>query len=108
RSKPIGSKFDTIITVSAINADFAVTNITNTNPSYDINPKTFSVASGTNKTLTVSYTPIDSNYSWTRLSFDNNLCAQTYYVSGGYPGVLPNFRTLQLNFPNGGEVFQAG
>jgi len=108
KSKPIGQKFDTTVTITAMNNSFTVTNITTTNPIYDINPKTFTLASGASTTLTVSFTPVDSTYSWTRFGFDNNLCAQTYYASGGYPGYLPNFRTLKLDSPNGGEVFQVG
>src|SRR5205807_1987383 len=46
RSKPVGVKFDTTVTITAINSAFSVTNITSTNPSYDINPKTFSLNKG--------------------------------------------------------------
>jgi hypothetical protein len=104
-AKPVGVKFDTTITVTAINSGFLVTNITNTNPSYDINPKSFSLAKGETKSLTVSYTPPDSSYTWTRFDMVTDVCNQGYYTSGSYPGFKPKIPTLKLTHPNGKELF---
>ncbi len=107
-SNLIGVKFDTTVTITANNEAFSVTDITSTNPSYDINPKTFSLAQGETKTLTVSYTPPDSSYTWTRFDIANDRCAQTYYASASYPGHKPNVPTLKLTAPNGGEIYLEG
>ena len=108
RSKPVGIKFDTTVTITANNSGFTVTNITSTNISYDINPKSFTLAAGQSKTLTVSYTPPDSNYTWTRFDIATDLCVQTYYASGSYPGHKPTVPTLKLTQPNGGEFLVVG
>ncbi|MEP7233755.1 MAG: choice-of-anchor D domain-containing protein [Ignavibacteriota bacterium] len=108
RSKPVGIQFDTTVTITATNAGFSVTNITSTNPSYDINPKSFSLSPGQSKTLTVSYTPLDSSYTWTHFDIASDRCAQPYYVSASYPGHKPTVPTLKLAKPNGGEQFLAG
>ncbi|MDP4228849.1 MAG: SBBP repeat-containing protein [Bacteroidota bacterium] len=108
RSKPVGVQFDTIVTITAINSAFTVTNITSTNPSYDINPKSFSLSAGESKKLIVSYIPFDSNYTWTRFDITTYLCPQTYYASAFYPGRKPVIPTLKLTQPNGGEQLLVG
>ncbi|MFI5262932.1 MAG: choice-of-anchor D domain-containing protein [Candidatus Kapaibacterium sp.] len=108
RSKPVGVKFDTIVTITANNSAFSVTNIASSNPSYDINPKSFALAAGKSQTLTVSYTPPDSSYTWTRFDIATDLCPQTYYASASYPGHKPNIPTLRLTQPNGGEFIVVG
>ncbi|MFI5263230.1 MAG: SBBP repeat-containing protein [Candidatus Kapaibacterium sp.] len=107
-SKPVGIKFDTTVTITANNSGFSVTNIASTNPLYDINPKSFTLAAGKSQTLTVSYTPPDSSYTWTRFDIATDLCPRTYYVSGSYPGHKPTVPTLKMTRPNGGEQLIVG
>lgn len=108
RSKPIGLKFDTSITITAINSQFIINNITTTNSDYDINPKSFTLAKGESKVLTVSITPSDSAYSWAMFGIQNDRCEQELFASGGYVGVYPTKDTLTIDFPNGGEQLVAG
>ena len=108
RSKPIGIRFDTTVTITAINSGFSVTNITSTNPLYDINPRSFTLAAGKSQTLTISYTPPDSSYTWTRFDIATDHCSQTYYASASYPGNKPTVPTLKLTRPNGGEQLLVG
>lgn len=108
RSKAPGQRYDTTITVSARNADFTVSNILSSNPAFDINPKNFSLTAGASRTLTVSFTPIDSGFAWTAFTFESDLCSQYDYASGGFPGIPPTAQKLKLEHPNGGEVFLAG
>ncbi len=108
QSKLVGQRFDTVVTVTAINLPFTVTGITSTDPAYDVNPKSFTLAVGESQTLTVSYTPSDSGFTWTRFDVQSDQCVQSFYASGGYPGFAPVRPTLKLIQPNGGEVFVAG
>lgn len=105
RSKPVGIPFDTTITVTAANAPFTVTDITSSNPAYDINPKSFSLAQGESRELTVTVIPPDSGYTWTEFRFLTDVCDQFLYVSGGFPGVPAKDLSLNVEHPNGGETF---
>ncbi len=107
-SKPIGVKFDTVITVTAFNAEFVINNIISTNPEYDINPKNFLLVAGESKTITISFTPRDSSYNWTSFELQTNKCNQYYYADGGYPYLPKQKLKLKVISPNGGEVFVVG
>jgi uncharacterized protein (TIGR02145 family) len=60
------------------------------------------------RTLTISYIPADSGYTYTKFEFETDVCPSKYYVSGGWPGKRSTIRTIKLLKPNGGEVFLAG
>jgi len=103
-----GIKKDTTITITAKKADFNITNITSSNPSYFVKPSNFFLPSGQSKELTVSYIPTDSSFSITKFTFENDKCPRNCYVSGGYPGKKSKIKTLKLIQPNGGESFVVG
>ncbi|MFA6570205.1 MAG: choice-of-anchor D domain-containing protein [Bacteroidota bacterium] len=103
-----GTKKDTTIKVTARNTDFIITNITSSNPTFNINPISFSLKKGESKDLIVSYTPIDSNYTFTKFTFENNLCTSNYYSAGNFLNTKPKVQTLKLTYPNGGEEFIIG
>ena len=108
KSKPVGVPFDTTVTVAASNGTFTVSDIVSSNPLFDINPKQFTLNAGQSRTLTVRYTPADSSYVWTKFDIQNNLCPQTLFAAGGFPGKKPIKPTLKLTYPNGGETFVVG
>jgi uncharacterized protein (TIGR02145 family) len=98
-----------ILTVKARNANFTVSNITASNPSYRINPPTsFSLKAEESRNLTVCYTPSDSGYTYCKFTIENDLCPTKYYASGGFTGKRAKVRTLKLIKPNGGEEFVVG
>ncbi|MBM2817049.1 MAG: yiaD [Ignavibacteria bacterium] len=105
---PPGIKKDTIITITAMNADFKITNITSLNPSFSIAPASFNLLSGQSKTLTLSFIPVDSGYTITKFTIDNDICPSKYYANGGFPGKKAGQITLKLIHPNGGQVFVVG
>lgn len=107
-SKPLGSPYDTTVTVTANNGLFSVTDITSSNPAYSIVPKSFSLANGQSTVLTITYTPPDSGFTWTTFNFINNLCSSTFQPSAGYPGKAAQTPTLKLETPNGGEQWVVG
>ena len=106
--KPAGKQFDTTLSVTASNTAFSVTDITSSDVSFTVSPKSFSLAAGETKTLTVSFTPADSTYIWAQLDIHTDLCDQSFFAAGGYPGKKPKKNLLKLLKPNGGEVFLAG
>jgi uncharacterized protein (TIGR02145 family) len=103
-----GLKKDTIITVTARNANFTVTNITSSNPAFSITPTAFSLTASQSKNLTVSFVPPDSGYIYCKFTLENNQCLMKYYASGGFAGKQATIRTLKLIKPNGGEEFVVG
>jgi sugar lactone lactonase YvrE len=107
-SKPIGIRFDTTVTIKAVNSAFKTTDIISTNTAFDISPKSFSLNAGESKSLTVSYTPVDSNYNWTEFDIQTSLCKQKYFAGASYPEKKPLVPSLKLSRPNGGETFVVG
>lgn len=103
-----GIKKDTSITVTAINADFNITNITVSNAAFSITPQSFRLKNGETKTLTVSFLPPKSGYVFCRFTFDNDLCPTQFFGTGGFRSKNADRRTLKLIQPNGGEVFLVG
>jgi len=106
-AKP-GLKKDTVISVSARNADFKVIDILSSNPTFTISPTSFILRIGKSLDLTVSFIPADSGYVFTKFTIENDVCPTKYYCSGGYSGKKPKVRTLKLIQPNGGEEFVVG
>ncbi|MEI6091168.1 MAG: choice-of-anchor D domain-containing protein [bacterium] len=104
----IGIKHDTTVTVKAKNSDFNVTGITSSNPAFSISPTSFYLQKDQSIDLTVSITPVDSAYTSTKFTFDNDKCPTAYYASGGTIGKKPKIPTLKLIHPNGGELFVVG
>lgn len=108
KNKPIGVRFDTTIALRANNSDFKVMSIVSTDPQYSIVPQNFFLQAGQSQTLTISYTPNDSNYTLTTIEVLSDLCPQTFFISGGYVGKKLNQTSLKLISPNGGEEFLIG
>lgn len=104
----VGVQKDTTITITAMNADFTVTNITSSNAAFMVTPTSFSLSAGQSRDLTISYIPADSGYTFTIFEFETDICPRKYYASGGWPGKRPTVKTIKLIHPNGGEVFVAG
>ncbi|MEP7219728.1 MAG: hypothetical protein ABI876_12475, partial [Bacteroidota bacterium] len=107
-SKPVGRRFDATITIRSPNDAAVISDITSSDPAFDINPKSFSLPPGGSRAVTLSYTPPDSGYHWTKFDFRTDACTQSYYASGGFPGVVPYLPTLNLTRPNGGEILPVG
>jgi hypothetical protein len=101
----IGLKVEKKVVVTARNADFAVTNIKCYNEAFSITPTDFVLNEGESIELTVSFTPIDSNYNFGQFEIESDPCNVLFYVIGGYIGKK---QTLKLIHPNGGEVFVVG
>ena len=108
QNKEPGIQHDTTIIVTAQNADFEVSNITSLNPDFDITPKSFSLKDGNSISLTISFTPTDSGYTFTKYEFINDICETKCFATGGYWGMKPKIPTLKLTHPDGGEIFAVG
>ncbi|MEI6089129.1 MAG: choice-of-anchor D domain-containing protein [bacterium] len=103
-----GVKSDTTITVTAINSDFNVTNITSSDPAFTITPSNFFLKNGQKQDLTVSLFSTDSTYKFTKFDFVNDKCLKNYYAIAGFTAKKPNIPTIKLTHPNGGELFVIG
>ncbi|MGA2298594.1 MAG: choice-of-anchor D domain-containing protein, partial [FCB group bacterium] len=109
KNKPIGVPVDTNFTITARNADFNITNITSSDPNFDINPKSFTIQKGQSQTLTLRYIQPDSNRYFSIFSIENDLCLKKYYSVGGYiKNNTTTKPTLKVTHPNGGEIFVVG
>lgn len=105
---PNGTKYDTTITVTAKNTDVNVTNIVSSNPLFTVAPANFTLVSGQNQIITVSFTPTDSSYQYSKFTIENDVCESNFYATGGFKGKKAKVPTLKLTHPNGGEVFVVG
>jgi len=103
-----GIQSDTTISITAINTDYNVTNIICSNPNFFVTPTNFFLKAGQSRDLKVSFIPLDSSCTFTKLTFENDKCLEYYYITGGYPGISPKISTLKLLSPNGGEELVVG
>ena len=107
-NKEPGKKHDTTITITARNSDFNVSSIICLNPCFTVSPKSFSIKDGDKQSITVSYTPSDSGFTYTEFDFVNDVCETKLYSGGGFVGHAASVQTLTLTHPNGGELFIVG
>lgn len=103
---------DTILTVTAHNADFTLTNaIINVGSAiFSIVSPTFpvTIAANTSRQLTLRCAPIDSSLSYVSYQLLSDKCSVEFSANGGYGGVKSHTPTLRLTHPNGGEEFLVG
>ncbi|MEI6089883.1 MAG: choice-of-anchor D domain-containing protein [bacterium] len=104
----VGIPKDTIITVTARNTDYNITNIKSNNSIYDINPKSFTLAENQSKQITITFTPTDSVYSNCTFEFETEQCNKSYNAYSIYNNSRITNSTLKITHPNGGEKFVAG
>lgn len=107
KSPKEGVLMDGVAKATAVNADFEVTDITSTNPNFDITPKQFNLKAGQTINLTVTYMPPDTNYALTEFELLNNVCPIKYYSFAGSE-TSRVINTLTLIKPNGAEEFVVG
>ncbi|MCX7907902.1 MAG: VWA domain-containing protein [Ignavibacteria bacterium] len=105
--KPIGVSFDTNFFITAVNRMFVVTDIISTNPDFEVNPKQFSLEDGETIQINVRYTPKDTSYSFTSLTFVNDFCPLQYFIIAGKYGGRKQ-KNLEVVHPNGREIFGLG
>ncbi|MDZ4746193.1 MAG: choice-of-anchor D domain-containing protein [bacterium] len=108
RSKRVAVRFDTTITITNGQAATTVSTISSSHAAFDVNPKTFALSPGQSMQLTVSYTPVDSGYTYASFTIESDICRTTFYASGSFPGKRPTQKTFKVVAPNGGELFAAG
>jgi WD40 repeat protein len=104
----IGVPYITTVSVTAKNQKFEVANITSSNSAFTISPSTFTLLENESIDLTITITPSDSNYIFTKFSFENNECLSHYFASIWYDNNTTAQQNLKVTFPNGGEKFIAG
>jgi VWFA-related protein len=78
-----GTSKDTIITVTAKKNSYVCTDIISSNNMFSISPKNFTLKEGSSINLKITYTAIDSNYSYSTFSFISSPCNKSFYAMGG-------------------------
>ncbi|MBK9248095.1 MAG: choice-of-anchor D domain-containing protein [Ignavibacteria bacterium] len=103
---------DTVITISAKDYDFTVTDIQLKygSPSFSIVNTSFPmlIPRNTSKSCTVRFTPVDSSIQYATFEIITNICSGYISVSGGFPTQKMANPTIKITHPNGGEVFGVG
>lgn len=105
---PIGVPTVQTLKVTASNSSFSVSNIVSSNSAFTVSPTSFTLQPNQSQDIDVTYTAVDSGYTFTKLTIQNDICEQSMFISGGYKGKKPKTQTLKLTFPNGGETFVVG
>jgi hypothetical protein len=108
KNRAPGFKYDTTVTITAINSDFKIINITSSNSIFSVTPSSLNLKSGESKPLTISYTPVDSNTVFSNFNVISDLCPATFYANGIFTSKRKVSQTLKLTNPNGGEQYVVG
>ncbi|MFH1050710.1 MAG: choice-of-anchor D domain-containing protein [bacterium] len=103
-----GVKYDTIITISAINADFRDIETDLNIPFFELSPKKFSLNKGESIDLKLTFHCSDTLFRYKKIKFSSSDCSSELYVSGGDFTSFGNENTLRVTHPNGKEVFLVG
>ncbi len=103
---------DTTITLTAMNADFKVTDIKQIFGSsvYSVPNVNYPIIipKNTSKDITLRFTPLDSNTCFGSFEITTDVCPSYFGATGGFPNKTIKLPTLKVIHPNGGEVFVAG
>ncbi len=111
KDKPIGTKSDTVIKVTAIGSDFEVNNIATGDSRFTFRPNSFYIAENQTIDLTLSFIPTDSSYVFSKSILEASPCDKDFYSIGYYTKRMAspsNQNTIDLLHPNGGQIFLAG
>jgi von Willebrand factor type A domain-containing protein/type IX secretion system substrate protein len=108
QDKEAGKSHDTTITATAIGTGFTISNIIISDPSFQVTPSSFSLNPGESKTLTLRFTPPDSNKHYCKFELETDRCEKSFFALGIHKAKLIQEPTLELTHPNGGELFIAG
>jgi hypothetical protein len=71
---PLATWFDTTITVTAVNADFNISNVEYDNPQFDILERYFTLKKGESKKLTLLIQAVNGDFKICRYKFISDLC----------------------------------
>jgi WD40 repeat protein len=103
---------DTTITLTAINADFTVTEINRKYGSADFSVINTNfplfIPENSSRDITLSFAPSDSSMKFGSFEIETDKCKSYFSANGGFPGIKINNPTIKLTRPNGGETFFVG
>lgn len=100
---------DTVITLKAINSDFDLYDMQSSNPIFELIPDHIYLEKDSTAKVILRFTPLDSNFQKTTLTFKNNLCDQELFARTIIrPRNGQHMNYLKLTHPNGGEYFVFG
>lgn len=110
--KPINTKTEKIITITAKNKNFNILGINRKYGSldFDIISTTFPILLQKDNKIDIilKFSPKDSSFNYAVFEIATDECSVNFVANGGYPGKIGTAQTLKLSSPNGGEVFVAG
>ncbi|MDQ1265295.1 MAG: hypothetical protein QG635_445, partial [Bacteroidota bacterium] len=110
-----GNSDERDIIIKALNFDVNVETIYNSNVGeftiveYGGVPPPFKLMKDQSRKLRIKFTPKDTIYTYSLFTVKSDACMNTKFSgTGGSHIIPPDFRTLKVLHPNGGEVFVAG
>ncbi|MBR9977545.1 MAG: SUMF1/EgtB/PvdO family nonheme iron enzyme, partial [Bacteroidetes bacterium] len=111
--QPPGTTAEKQVTIRAEGATVHIEEISVEPPAFVISDyggtaPPFDLESGQERTLTLSYTAVDSAYIISRVRFLSNACEAELFATAGTPGSGGDRRVITVLHPNGGEMFVAG
>lgn len=99
KNPPIGTPITKEITVTARNTTFTVSNTISSNPAFTLTPTSFTLQPNESKKLALTYTAIDSGYTFVKFTFVNDICDQFFFASGGYRTKKPKTPNIETYTP---------
>jgi WD40 repeat protein len=103
---------DTTITLTAINADFTVTEINRKYGSADFSVINTNfplfIPENSSRDITLRFSPSDSSMKFGSFEIETDKCKSYFSGNGGFPGIKIKNPTIKLTRPNGGETFFVG
>lgn len=103
-----GTPFDTTISISAPYRDLEVLDITATSPELTISPRSFRLAVGESRMVTVTYSPTVERSLWAELFVVTDRCSERVPVTALVPLLRPTDSMVTLLAPASGEILTVG
>ncbi|MBX3042439.1 MAG: choice-of-anchor D domain-containing protein [Candidatus Kapabacteria bacterium] len=111
--RELGIRYDTTITLIAINSDFNIASInqkfgSTTDFEFRDLILPLNIPENTSKNIKLSYLPKDSSFNYVGFEILSDVCNSFFSMNGGYYNNFNIPKNLKLTHPNGDEFFVIG
>ncbi len=111
---PPGNSGELSIRIYARVTDVFIDEISSDSPLFEVSdwggsPPPFMIPKDSSREITIKFTPESPAYIFNPLIVTSNACnGNVFFASGGKAGYAPEYPTLIVKHPNGGEIFPVG